>query len=43
VRSFSLNGDNQNTIHLQDLPTGTYVVSGQSKTGIVKQKLIVAH
>ena len=43
VRSLSLNADNQNTINLTDLPTGTYVISGQSKTGIVKQKLIVNH
>jgi hypothetical protein len=43
VRSIGLTGDNQNTILLQDLPTGTYVISGQTRTGIVKQKLIVAH
>ncbi len=43
VRSITLNAENENTIHLEDLPTGTYVISGQSKSGIVKQKLIVNH
>ncbi len=42
VRSFTLN-DASETLHLEDLPTGTYVISGQTRTGIVKQKLIVAH
>ena len=43
VRSITLNADNQNTINLTDLSTGTYVIAGQSKSGIVKQKLIVNH
>ncbi len=41
VRSFTLNAENENTIQLNDLSPGTYVVSGQSKSGVVKQKLIV--
>jgi hypothetical protein len=43
VRTLTLNADNQNTVNLVDLPTGIYVISGQSKSGIVKQKLIVNH
>jgi hypothetical protein len=42
VRSFTITGPNS-SIQLQDLATGTYVISGQTRTGIVKQKLIVAH
>lgn len=41
VRSFTLNNDNQNAIQLNDMPAGTYIISGQTRTGIVKQKLIV--
>ena len=41
MRSFTLNAENENTIQLNDLSPGTYVVSGQSKSGVVKQKLIV--
>ncbi len=42
VRSFTLN-DASETIRIEDLATGTYVISGQTRTGIVKQKLIVSH
>ncbi|MBP6389391.1 MAG: T9SS type A sorting domain-containing protein [Flavobacteriales bacterium] len=42
IRSFTLNAENSNTIQLDGLSTGTYVISGQTRTGIVKQKLIVA-
>lgn len=41
VRSFTINGPSE-AIQLQDLASGTYVISGQTRTGIVKQKLIVA-
>lgn len=42
VRSFAINSTNE-IIQLKDLATGTYVISGQTRTGIVKQKLIVSH
>jgi hypothetical protein len=42
VRSFTVNSTGEN-ISLHDLAPGTYVISGQTRTGIVKQKLIVAH
>jgi hypothetical protein len=41
VRSFTLNGENDNTILINDLGPGTYVVSGQNKFGVVKQKIVV--
>ncbi len=42
VRSFAVNSTGE-TISLHDLAAGTYVISGQTRTGIVKQKLIVTH
>lgn len=41
VRQFNIN-DTNGTIQLKDMPSGTYVISGQTATGIVKRKLIVA-
>jgi hypothetical protein len=41
VRSFTLDASNGKSIQLDDLGSGTYVISGQTKTGIVKQKLVV--
>jgi GEVED domain/Secretion system C-terminal sorting domain len=41
VRSFTLNSDNNQTIQLRDLNTGMYILSGQTRTGIVKQKIVV--
>ena len=42
VRSFTVNSSEER-IQLRDLSDGTYVISGQTRTGIVKQKVIVAH
>ncbi|MBL8010113.1 MAG: T9SS type A sorting domain-containing protein [Flavobacteriales bacterium] len=40
VRSFTITGT-QAPVQLTDLASGTYVISGQTATGIVKRKLIV--
>ncbi len=41
VKSFTLNADNKYTIQLENLASGVYIVSGQNKYGIVKQKIVV--
>ncbi len=41
VKSFSLHAENNYSVHITDLPAGFYIVSGQNKQGISKQKIVV--
>ena len=42
VMSFNLNADNHYTKEIQNLAAATYIVVGQNKYGISKQKVIVS-
>ncbi|MFN5620640.1 MAG: GEVED domain-containing protein [Flavobacteriales bacterium] len=41
VKSFTVNADNNFTYQLENLTSGFYVLSGQNKQGISKQKIVV--
>jgi GEVED domain/Secretion system C-terminal sorting domain len=43
IERFQLNADNKYSYHIDHLAAGMYVVSGQNKYGIVKQKVLVIH
>ena len=41
IQSFKLNSDNNYSIYISDLSIGFYIVAGQNKFGISKQKIVV--
>ena len=41
VQSFKLNADNNYSIFINDLSIGFYIVAGQNKLGVSKQKIVV--
>jgi GEVED domain/Secretion system C-terminal sorting domain len=41
VKAIKLNADNNFSFQVNDLPAGVYVISGQNKFGISKQKIVV--
>ena len=43
IKSFTLNAENNFTIEISNLTSGFYIVSGQNKQGITKQKIVVAN
>jgi len=43
VKSFTVNADNNFTYQIENLTNGFYVLSGQNKQGISKQKIVVTN
>jgi hypothetical protein len=43
VKSFTVNADNNFTYQIENLTSGFYVLSGQNKQGISKQKIVVTN
>jgi hypothetical protein len=43
VKSFTVNADNNFTYQIENLTIGFYVLSGQNKEGISKQKIVVTN
>jgi hypothetical protein len=43
VKSFTVNADNSFTYQIENLTSGFYVLSGQNKQGISKQKIVVTN
>jgi hypothetical protein len=43
VQRFQLNADNKYSYRIENLASGMYIVSGQNKYGVVKQKVLVIH
>jgi hypothetical protein len=43
VKSFTVNADNNFTYQIENLTSGFYVLSGQNKQGVSKQKIVVTN